>query len=118
MFRELLTEIVSGAEGSIGAVLMGADGLTVEQVVADPSGGDVEAMAMELSVVLREVRKAAQQIEAGAPEELMIRGASLTTLVRVLSDDYFVALALGPTASVGKARFLLRRAAPRLRENL
>lgn len=118
MFRELLTEIVSGADGAIGAVLMGSDGLTVDQATAQPAGGDVEAVAMELSVVLREVRKAAQQIEAGTPEEVMIRGAELTTLIRVLNDEYFVALALRPSASVGKARYLLRRAAPRLRENL
>jgi len=118
MFRELLTEIVSGTDGAIGAVLMGTDGLTVDQAMADPARGDVEAVAMELSVVLREVRKAAQQIEAGTPEEVMIRGAALTTLVRVLNDEYFVALALRPTASIGKARYLLRRAAPRLRENL
>lgn len=118
MFRELLTEIVSGTDGAIGAVLMGTDGLTVDQAVAQPAQGDVEALAMELSVVLREVRKAAQQIEAGIPEEVMIRGAALTALVRVLNDEYFVALALRPTASVGKARFLLRRAVPRLREHL
>jgi predicted regulator of Ras-like GTPase activity (Roadblock/LC7/MglB family) len=73
---------------------------------------------MELSVVLREVRKATKQIEAGSVDEVMIRGAKVTTLIRVLTDEYFVALALPPGACAGKGRFLLRRAAPRLREQL
>ena len=42
----------------------------------------------------------------------------MTTLIRVLNDEYFVALALPAEASVGKGRYLLRRVAPRLRENL
>jgi predicted regulator of Ras-like GTPase activity (Roadblock/LC7/MglB family) len=118
MFAKLLTEVVSGVEGAIGAVLMGSDGLPVEQVVSDSGHGDIEAVAMELSVVLREIRKATMQLGAGSTEEVMIRGASMTALIRVLNDEYFVALALPPGASVGKGRFLLRRAAPRLRENL
>lgn len=118
MFREVLTEVVAGVDGALGAVVMGTDGILLDQVAGDPAGGDIEALAMELSVVLREVRKAAQQIDAGATEEVMVRGASLTTLIRVLNDEYFVALALPPTASIGKGRFLLRRAAPRLRAGL
>ena len=46
MFGELLSEVVAGIDGAIGAVLMGADGLPVDQVVGDPSRGDIEAMAM------------------------------------------------------------------------
>jgi predicted regulator of Ras-like GTPase activity (Roadblock/LC7/MglB family) len=118
MFADVLSEVVSGVDGAIGAVLMGSDGLPVEQVVKDPSRGDIEAIAMELSVVLREIRKAASQLGAGNTEEVMIRGAGMTTLIRLITDEYFVALALPASASVGKARFLLRRAAPRLRENL
>jgi len=118
MFREVLSEVVAGIDGAIGAILMSADGLPVEQVVKDPSSGDIEAMAMELSVVLREIRKTTQQLEAGNTEEVMIRGAGLTALIRIVNEEYFVALALPPTASVGKGRFLLRRAVPRLRENL
>ncbi|MBI5490581.1 MAG: roadblock/LC7 domain-containing protein [Deltaproteobacteria bacterium] len=118
MFGELLSEVVKGVDGAIGVVLMGTDGLPVDQVVGDPPRGDIEAMAMELSVVLREIKKAASQLGAGQAEEVMIRGATMTTVIRVLNEDYFVALALPPTASIGKGRYLLRRVAPRLRENL
>jgi predicted regulator of Ras-like GTPase activity (Roadblock/LC7/MglB family) len=118
MFGEVLSEVVAGVDGAIGVVLMGADGLPVEQVVRDASRTDIEAVAMELSVVLREIRKAATQLGAGDTEEVLIRGAAMTTVIRVLTDEYFVALALPPGASIGKGRFLLRRAAPRLREQL
>jgi predicted regulator of Ras-like GTPase activity (Roadblock/LC7/MglB family) len=120
MFRELLTEVVSGVDGALGAILMGSDGLPVEQVAAGAAGeaADIETIAMELSVLVREVRKVTGQLNAGEAEELMIRGAGLTALVRVVTAEYFVALALRPEASVGKGRFLLRRAAPKLREQL
>jgi hypothetical protein len=36
----------------------------------------------------------------------------------MLSDEYFVALAVEPGGNVGKARYLLRVSAPKLVENL
>jgi hypothetical protein len=42
----------------------------------------------------------------------------LLTLVRVVNDNYFVALTMLPNGNFGKARFLLRTAAPKLLEEL
>jgi hypothetical protein len=36
----------------------------------------------------------------------------------MLTDEYFVALAVAPGGNVGKARYLLRVSAPKLIENL
>jgi hypothetical protein len=38
--------------------------------------------------------------------------------VRVLTQEYFIAFAVLPTGSVGKARYLLRLTAPALRADL
>ena len=38
--------------------------------------------------------------------------------LRVVSPEYFVAVALSPEGNLGKARFLLRLAAPRLAKEL
>ncbi len=114
MFRDVLSEIVGKSDGAIGAVLMGSDGISVEQVAVDGAGLDIETVAMEMSVVLREVGRIMKQIEAGRTEELVMRSVGLTAVLRVLTDEYFVALALRPEGNLGKARFLLRGAAPRL----
>ena len=42
----------------------------------------------------------------------------MSTLIRVINNEYFVAVTLAPDANLGKARFLLRVAAPKLREEL
>lgn len=118
MFRDVLTDLVGKLDGSLCAVMMGSDGIMVEQVSADKSGFDPEVVAMELSVVLREVVKTMKQIDAGRTEEILIRSAAITAIVRVLTDEYFVALALRPGTNLGKGRFLLRGAAPKLLESL
>jgi predicted regulator of Ras-like GTPase activity (Roadblock/LC7/MglB family) len=73
---------------------------------------------MEYSVVLKGVQRAAEMLDTGATKEVSVQTERLTTVVRMLSDEYFVALAVEPGGNVGKARYLLRASAPRLIENL
>jgi hypothetical protein len=42
----------------------------------------------------------------------------MTTVIRLLNDEYFVAMALRPTGNLGKARYLLRVQANELLERL
>jgi hypothetical protein len=42
----------------------------------------------------------------------------MITLMRLINDEYFVALAIEPTGNLGKARFLLRMQVGKLLENL
>ncbi|MBW2547580.1 MAG: hypothetical protein JRE82_10175, partial [Deltaproteobacteria bacterium] len=57
-------------------------------------------------------------LDTGAATEISVKTERLTTVVRMLSDEYFVALTVAPGGNVGKARFLLRASAPKLIENL
>lgn len=116
MFRETLKEVVDGADGARAALLMGFDGLAVEQYSQD--GFDIETMGAEFSVVLNDARKASLSLEAGQTSEVSFRTEKLIALVRMLNDEYFLALAFSPGGNVGKGRFLLRLAAPRLLELL
>ena len=117
MFRETLQKIVDRCEGAIAGIVMGFDGIAVETVAR---GGrfDMQTICMEFSFVLSQVRKAAEILEVGKLREVAIRSERLTFVVRVLSPDYFLALALEPEASLGKGRFLMRAALPELRIQL
>ena len=42
----------------------------------------------------------------------------MTLVVRMLTDEYFLACAVLPTGSLGKARYLMRVTAPTLRADL
>ena len=117
MFAAKLEDAVRNTKGGQAAILMGFDGIPVDSF-ADPNVLDIETVGMEFSVVLKEVRKAAELLEAGAAEELMIRTDKLAAILRVVDDNYFVALTLAPDGNTGKARYLLRLMAPDFRGEL
>jgi predicted regulator of Ras-like GTPase activity (Roadblock/LC7/MglB family) len=118
MFREALQLVVDGTEGGIAAILMGYDGIPLEQYIVGDSELNVETVGMEFSVVLSQIRKAAEMLEAGTAREVTIQAEQMTTVIRLLNDEYFVAVALKPTGNSGKARYLLRTNAGKLVEAL
>jgi predicted regulator of Ras-like GTPase activity (Roadblock/LC7/MglB family) len=68
--------------------------------------------------VLSQVRQSAEMFSAGALNELSIRSERLTTIIRPVNEEYFVALALVPEGNFGKGRYLLRVHAPKLVQDL
>lgn len=116
MFKETLKEMVHGVEGGKAALLMGYDGLAVDQYSRD--GFDIETLGAEFSVVLNDARRAALALDAGQTMEVSFRTETVTAVVRMLNDEYFLALALSPQGNLGKGRFLLRLTAPRLLKDL
>lgn len=114
MFKDLLREVVENADGAIAGVLMDYEGFAVDSWARDDAAVDIQTVGMELSVVLKDVRRASEQLEAGGANEISIQTDRLVTVVRMLNAEYVVALALTPEANHGKARFLLRLAVPKL----
>lgn len=118
MFREVLQEVVDRTEGGVAGLLMGFDGIPVEQYVRDDAAFDVETIGMEYSVILKDIRRAAEMLESGSATEVAIQAEKMTTVIRLLNDEYFVAVALRPDGNYGKARFLLRTQGSRLLSEL
>jgi predicted regulator of Ras-like GTPase activity (Roadblock/LC7/MglB family) len=118
MFKEVLREVVERTDGSIAGLLMGFDGIPVEQYVRGGAELDIETVGMEYSVVLTQVSDAAKSIDAGEAREICIHAERITTVIRLLNHEYFVALALGANGNTGKGRYLLRTLTPKLLEEL
>lgn len=118
MFNSILKTIVEGAEGGIGAVLMGYDGIAIDQYFRDGDGSEHQIVAVEYANILKEIKKAAEILDTGAMEEVAIKTERFHVVLRTLTDDYFVALTLAPGGNFGKGRFLLMREAHPLREAL
>ena len=120
MFKKHLKKLVDGVDGGVAALLMGFDGIAVDSFAREPAPGksaadgklDIQAVGMEFSFILTQVRKAAESLGAGAVEEMTIRTGSMLLLVRVLTPEYFIALAIAPDGNFGKGRYLLRIGAP------
>lgn len=119
MFQEVLREVVERTEGGVAGLLMGFDGIPVDMYVRHTSlPVDVETVGMELSVILKDIRKAAEMLETGEATEVSIQAEHMTTVIRVLNEEYFVAMTLEPNANYGKARFLLRTVSSKLLSEL
>lgn len=118
MFQDNLKRLVAETEGGVAGLLMGFDGIAVDSYTAPEGGVDIQTVGMEFSFILTQVRKAADILEVGGVQEIAIRCAQLTILIRVVSTDYFVALAIRPDGNFGKGRYLLRVVAPKLQAEI
>jgi predicted regulator of Ras-like GTPase activity (Roadblock/LC7/MglB family) len=118
MFKPLLNKLIEKMDGqAIGAILMDKEGISVEKVESG-EGLDVETAAMGYSVVLKDIFKAADMIKAGSVSEVFIRSAGYSALMRILDENYFVALFLKPEGNLGKGRFALRTVSTEIRKEL
>ena len=118
MFTEHLKKLVEDVDGGIGSLIMGLEGIAVDSYVRGSASADVTTIGMEFSFILTQVRKAGEILEIGGVEEMTIKAQQLTLIVRMLTDEYFLALMLDADGNFGKGRFFMRLAAPRLTAEL
>ena len=118
MFTEHIKGVVDRVDGGIGGVLMGLDGIAVETYIRDGAGIDINTIGMEFSFILTQVKKAGQILKLGGVREFAIKAESLLLVIRMLNDEYFLAVVLRSGGNFGKCRFLMRVAEPRLRAEL
>jgi predicted regulator of Ras-like GTPase activity (Roadblock/LC7/MglB family) len=117
-FREHLQDVVRSVEGAVACSLMGMDGIEVDTHLTESGEVDVGSLLVEYSTLLRSAREAAETHAAGGVSELCVQTDRLITVARVVSPEYFMVVALKPDGNFGKARYLLRVTAPRLRSEL
>lgn len=109
MFSEILQRIVKETGGGVGAVLMGYDGIAIEQFFAPEQDIDLQMVVVEYANVLKEIRRTADILELGEMEEVSIRTARFIIVIRMLTSDYFTALIIDRDGNFGKGRYLLNR---------
>jgi predicted regulator of Ras-like GTPase activity (Roadblock/LC7/MglB family) len=117
MFKEAIRDVVEGTDGGLAGILMDFEGIAIDSYVKGESL-DINAVGAEYSVILKSILRATESLEAGGAREIAIQSDKLTTLIRILTDEYFLALTLTPDGNFGKGRYLMRTAAPKLIEQL
>jgi predicted regulator of Ras-like GTPase activity (Roadblock/LC7/MglB family) len=118
MFKEALRELVEKTDGGIAGLLMDSEGIALESYTRDDAPFDINTVGIEFGVVLGQIKRAAESLEAGAAHEVAIGTDKMLTLIRTLGTSYFLALTIRPDGNFGKGRFLMRTAAPRLMAEL
>ena len=118
-FREQMQHIVESVPGATACALMGFDGIAIDSYEVGGSGLDIPTLLTEYSAATQMLRQSGQQQPlAGSVNELIIATGALTAVLRPLNEEYFLAVVLGPDGLAGKARYLMRLAAPQLLKEL
>ena len=118
MFKEALERAVTATDGGIAGLLMDFEGIPLESYARDGAALDIEVVGAEVSVVVKAIQRASEMLEAGQTSEVAFKSDKMTTLIRVINQTYFVAVAMEPDGNLGKSRFLLRVLAPKLAQEL
>lgn len=110
MFKELLESMVQRTEGGLGALIMGTDGIAVEKVLAEAGKeANLDVAAAEFTSLVRGAQRGGDELGLGNLRELCISLDGAIILMRLLSRDYFVVLALSADGNLGRGRFELRK---------
>jgi len=111
MFKDLLENIIERTEGSLGALIMGTDGIAVEKVLGEAGiDANLDVAAAEFTSLVRSAQRAGTDTGLGGLRELVVSLEGAVMLMRLLSRDYFVVLAMNSQGNIGRGRFELRKA--------
>ena len=114
MFKAQLQAIVDGSDGGIASLLMDSSGIALDSYSKDDAAFDINMVGIEFSVVVNSIKRATEMLEAGVAREVAVNTERMTTIIRMLSSEYFLALTIKPEGNLGKARYLMRTAAPKI----
>ncbi len=116
-FEETLTGILSRVEGGVAAIILGIDGIPIERRIAQPDRDlDIDLVATEFTTLLRRSMRVAADTCLGELKEMVLVTDLMTYLLRPITPEYFLLLAISPRGNVGRARFELRKAQLSLEE--
>lgn len=118
MFDVMLERIVTECPGSLGALIMGFDGIGIDEYVVEYADLDLTLVGIEYSNVLKETRNASEILRVGKLQEVSIKTEQYYVILQTLTDEYFVALVIKRTGNFGKGRYLLLRESFELKQML
>jgi predicted regulator of Ras-like GTPase activity (Roadblock/LC7/MglB family) len=117
-FREHMQHIVNSVPGATACALMGFDGIAIDSFEVGGGEVDIPTLLAEYSSAAQSLRHNSGQPSAGSLSELVIMTSNLTAVLRLLNEEYFLAVVLAPGGLSGKARYMMRQAAPDLLRDL
>ena len=111
MFREVLQEILDRTDGCKGVLIMGFDGIAVEKVWQDDAtDSNYDIAVAEYTSLIRTARQKNDDTGLGRLSEMTVSNENEFFILRLVSDDYFLAMILSSDGNFGRGRYELRRA--------
>jgi len=118
-FLAHLEAVVNQVPGALACSVMGFDGIPVETHQSDDAVEmDLQTSWVEYANMLSQIRGAAEGLKTGAVSEVAVSSERVVTLMRLVSPEYFLVLAMKPEGNYGKGRYVLRITAPKVKAEL
>lgn len=118
-FLPHLKSVVEQVDGALACSVMGFDGIPVEtHEVGTVDAVELNHTWVEYANLLGQLKSAAELLKTGGVQEVSVNAEKVVTLMRLVSDEYFLVLAMKPEANYGKGRYALRLAAPKVKAEL
>ena len=109
MFKSVLNDVLQKTEGCVGVVIMGTDGIPVEQVwKQNGPETNLDIAVAEFTTLLRNAQRTSNDMGLGSLRELMVMCDTTAFIMRLINTDYFLVLALNPDGNLGRGRYELR----------
>ena len=112
-FSETLNAMVNRVDGAVSAMIIGTDGIPVEEYAVEKLI-DLNALGAETSQMMKDVKFAAENLGLGEAKEFSIISDLCGILMRKINDDYFLALVIRADGNYGKGRYVLRSTISRI----
>jgi predicted regulator of Ras-like GTPase activity (Roadblock/LC7/MglB family) len=116
IFAGILEEMVTSIPEALGAVFVDWEGEMVDEF--SHPGHDLRLVGAQWAVAYFLARAALDKSHHLGPDELLLRFERQQVIVRRVTDDYLVVMALQQGANLGRALHLIQRAEQRLREEM
>jgi predicted regulator of Ras-like GTPase activity (Roadblock/LC7/MglB family) len=117
-FAGILADVVHAVPGAVGAVFVDWEGEMVEQVPAGASGEELKLLGAHWAIAYYQTKTALDNQGLGAADEVLLRFEHQQILIRRVTNEYLVVLAVGRDTNLGHARYLLQLAGLRLRSEM
>ncbi|RKH10349.1 hypothetical protein D7V97_14010 [Corallococcus sp. CA053C] len=118
-FRTHLEAVVNQVDGALACSVMGFDGISVDTFQKDEAAElDVTGTWVEYANLLTQLRNAAESLKTGTVTEVSVNSEKVLTVMRLLTPEYFLVLAMRADGNFGKGRYVLRVTAPNVKAEL
>jgi predicted regulator of Ras-like GTPase activity (Roadblock/LC7/MglB family) len=117
-FADILQSIVERVPGATAAVFVDWEGESVGEFARDLPQLDIQIFGAQWGVVWAELVRAFDRARLDTPYELIIDGERGCVLVRQVTEEYYVVLAVGPQGHLATALAELSRGAAALRAEM
>lgn len=112
-FSGILKETVDRVDGAVSAMIIGSDGISVEEYASEKLI-NLEDLSAEASAMIRDIGNASETLGIGEAKEFSIISERCGIIMRKINSDYYLALVIKPEGNYGKGRFVLKSTVPKI----